>query len=113
MNSMIIDRCIDIFLSTLLSENSDNVGLLNAIMIAMHNNEDRLNPGNVILSRLIILCNQLIHKHILIVKTADVSYSETIRLPGQYYMSKKEVSNSSSRKRASSSSIESNKRMKM
>ena len=30
MNSMIIDRCIDIFLSTLLSENSDNVGLLNA-----------------------------------------------------------------------------------
>ena len=56
---------------------------------------------------------QHIHKHILIVKAADVSYSETIRLPGQYYMSKKEVSNSSSRKRASSSSTESNKRMKM
>ena len=78
-------RCIDIYLSSVLVNSSTSLGLLNAILISMHKHDDGLNPSNVVLPRLIVLCNQLVHKHTQTFKTVDVSYSENIRLPAQYY----------------------------
>ena len=83
-------RCLDVFLSSLVADSSGSLGLLNAILVAMHKSEDGLMAENRVLSRLIVLCNQLVHKHIQALKTVDVSYSESVRLPGHYYKRKVE-----------------------
>ena len=93
-------RCIDIYLSSLLLNSSTSLGLLNAILLSMQKHDDVLSPSNRILRRLIVLCNQLVHKHTQTFKTVDISYSETIRLPAQYYKSK---SNSVSKRQSGGS----------
>ena len=98
-------RCVDVYVSSVVSESSGSVGLLNAILVSLHKSEDRLREDNSVLRRLIVLCNQLVQKHIKMLKTVDVSYSESIRLPGQYYKMK-------SLKR-SGDAVESGKRSKM
>lgn len=89
-------RCVDVFISELLSDSPDSAGLINAILVSMYNSRDRLKKDNPLLTTLIVLCNQLVDKHIHLVKTVDVSYSESIRLPAGYYMAASEKRQSDS-----------------
>lgn len=66
-------RCVDVYVSSVVSDSSGSVGLLSAILVSLHKSEDRLRSDNPVLSRLIVLCNQLVHKHIKMLKTVDVS----------------------------------------
>lgn len=86
-------------MNTLVAENSDSFGLLNAIFIAMSQSEDRLQSQNPILTKLITLCTQLLHKRLQMQKTVDMSYQESIRLPAQYYNYKHNSSPITPRKR--------------
>ena len=48
--------------------------------------QDRLQPSNITLTRLIALLTQLLQKRIQTLKTVDITYPEAIRLPAQYYV---------------------------
>ena len=47
--------------------------------------QDRLLPNNTTCTRLIALLLQLLQKRIQLLRTVDISYPESIRLPAQYY----------------------------
>lgn len=77
--------CLHIILNCLVADNSDSFGLLSAIFVAMGQSDDRLLPRNATLLKLITLSTQLLHKRLQTQKTVDVSYTEVVRLPSQYY----------------------------
>ena len=80
--------CLHIILNCLVADNSDSFGLLSAIFVAMGQSDDRLMPRNPTLLKLITLATQLLHKRLQMQKTVDVSYTEVVRLPSQYYTRK-------------------------
>ena len=83
--SFVTPSCLHIILNCLVADNSDSFGLLSAIFVAMGQSDDRLLPRNATLLKLITLSTQLLHKRLQTQKTVDVSYTEVVRLPSQYY----------------------------
>lgn len=93
----LIDRCVHIALNAFIAPTNENFGFVNAIVnavVAMQGSDrqvlthrDRLLPSNEVLQRLATLCSQLLHQRLQVMKSVDVTYNETIRLPALYYAS--------------------------